>query len=279
MTQSHDLGPNQALIGQPASRCRLTTPALVLDLDLLERNLATMVEQAGAAGLALRSHAKTHKCTEIAGLQIAAGALGVCAATLLEAEILVAGGITGVLITSPVIGEAKIQRLIDLNLRAEGLMVVLDNLINLADLVDAAAGPGKPLEVLVDVDVGMGRTGVREAVRIVDLARAADRAQGLVYRGIQGYSGGVQHITAFAERSATYGRQLDQLKAIVDALGAEGLAPELITGGGTGIDYAGEQRDWIDQLTSEQWNEIDPSTSRARNLETHRDPRSSEARR
>jgi D-serine deaminase-like pyridoxal phosphate-dependent protein len=84
------------------------------------------------------------------------------------------------------------------------------------------------------VDVGMGRTGVREAVRIVDLARAADRAQGLVYRGIQGYSGGVQHITAFAERSATYGRQLDQLKAIVDALGAEGLAPELITGGGTG---------------------------------------------
>lgn len=242
MAPDLDLGPNQGLIGQPGSRRRLTTPALVLDVDLLERNLATLADQARGDGLHLRPHAKTHKCVEIARLQIGAGALGVCAATLREAEVLVAGGLAGVLITSPVVGQAKIARLAQLNRRADGLMVVLDDLVNLVDLVDAAARAGKKLDVLVDVDVGMGRTGVHSAQKVIDLARAADRAEVLGYKGIQGYSGSVQHIAAFAQRTAAYGRQLDHLSAVVDGLRAQDLAPEIVTGGGTGTYFIDRQR-------------------------------------
>ncbi len=95
MMDEQNLGPNQGLIGQPGSRHRLTTPALVLDLDIIERNLAALAGKAGEQGLALRPHGKTHKCVEIARLQIAGGAIGVCAATLHEAEVLVGGGIPG----------------------------------------------------------------------------------------------------------------------------------------------------------------------------------------
>ena len=132
------------------------------------------------------------------------------------------------------VGEAKIARLNQLTLKAHGLLLVVDNLTNLADLVDGASGAGKGLDVLVNVDVGMGRTGLHQIPRVVDLARAAHRAEGLTYKGIQGYSGMVQHINALAERETVYGAQLDHLSAVVDALKAEDLAPEIISDGGTG---------------------------------------------
>ena len=96
-----ELGPNAALIGVPESRARLDTPALVLDLDLMERNIATMAAHARAVGVQLRPHAKTHKSVRIAELQVAAGALGVCCATMGEAEIMVRAGVPGVHVTSP----------------------------------------------------------------------------------------------------------------------------------------------------------------------------------
>src|ERR1700722_2427932 len=114
-----DLGPNAPLIGAPGGRRRLDTPALVVDLDALERNIAAMAAHARAAGVALRPHAKTHKSLRIAELQVAAGALGICCATLGEAEIMVRGGIPGVHITSPQVTPPKIARLIALNAIAE----------------------------------------------------------------------------------------------------------------------------------------------------------------
>ena len=107
-----DLGPNQCLIDLPGSRAALTTPALVLDLDIFEQNLAALADMCGEAGLRMRPHAKTHKCSEIAKRQLAAGAVGICCATLHEAEVLVEAGISGVIVTSPVVGAAKINRLI-----------------------------------------------------------------------------------------------------------------------------------------------------------------------
>ena len=104
------LGPNETLIGQPDSRSHLTTPALLIDVDALERNIQAMAAYCSEHGVGLRPHAKTHKSIQIARLQVEAGAHGVCAATLGEAEILVRGGIPGVLITSPVVGDAKIER-------------------------------------------------------------------------------------------------------------------------------------------------------------------------
>ncbi len=110
MTQA--LSPNAALIGQPGSRYRLDTPALLIDLEALERNIAAMAAHARAVGVALRPHAKTHKSVRIARMQVDAGAIGICCATLGEAEVMVNAGIPGVHITSPQVTPPKIAQLI-----------------------------------------------------------------------------------------------------------------------------------------------------------------------
>src|SRR3974390_1431744 len=110
------------LIGRQGSRRSLNTPALVLDVEALDRNIAAMAAAAAAGGLKLRPHAKPHKSLDIAHRQIAAGALGVCCAKLGEAEALAEGGIEGVMLTSPVVGEAAIQRLVALAARSPTLM-------------------------------------------------------------------------------------------------------------------------------------------------------------
>ena len=234
MSPTSDLGPNQTLIGRPGSRHRLATPALIVELGALERNIAKMARDHAAIGLDLRPHAKTHKSAAIARKQIDAGALGVCCATLREAEAMAAGDIPGVHLSSPVVGDGKLRRLAALNAEAEGLMVVADNQQNLAQLGEAAEASGKSLNVLVDIDVGMARTGVGTVEGAVRLARAVSDAEYLTYRGIQGYSGRVQHIERLGERTEVYGAHLDHLRDVVEALGDAGLAPEIVSGGGTG---------------------------------------------
>jgi len=187
-----------------------------------------------ASGLKIRPHSKTHKCSEIAKRQIAAGALGVCCATLREADAMVAAGVPGVLITSPVVGAAKIERLAQLNRTADGLMAVVDNPVNVQDLARTMSAAGRNLTVLVDVDVGMARTGVASIADAVELAKLIDESEGVSFGGIQGYSGMVQHIEDYAARAATYGAHLDRLAATAKALAEAGMAPAIVTGGGTG---------------------------------------------
>jgi D-serine deaminase-like pyridoxal phosphate-dependent protein len=228
------LGPNADLVGKPGSRHELTTPALMLDLDAFERNLARMTAMLRPRGLRIRPHAKTHKCAEIARRQIAAGARGVSVATLHEAEALARRGVAGMLVTSPVVGDAKIARLAHLNAAHPTLMVVADNALNVRTLAAAARATGGVLRVLVDLDIGMHRTGVPGAEAAVALARLIASSDGLVYGGIQAYSGRVQHIETYADRERTYGAQLDELRRTVAALGEAGLKPDIVTGGGTG---------------------------------------------
>ncbi|MDH3235255.1 MAG: alanine racemase, partial [Alphaproteobacteria bacterium] len=189
----------------------------------------------------------THKCSAIAKRQIEAGALGACTATLREAEAMVAGGVTGVLITSPVVGAPKIERLMRLNGDADGLMAVVDNRDNAAALASAARSAGKALDVLVDIDIGMQRTGAASREAVVDLANSIAAADGLEFRGIQGYSGQVQHIEGYAARNAAYGTHLDRLAAAVSALGEAGMTPDIVTGGGTGTIGIDAQRRVINQ--------------------------------
>ena len=229
-----DLGPNQCLIDLPGSRAALTTPALVLDLDIFEQNLAALADMCGEAGLRMRPHAKTHKRSEIAKRQLAAGAVGICCATLHEAEVLVEAGISGVIVTSPVVGAAKINRLIEASAKADELKVVIDNEGNGQDLADALTRANRQMEVLVDIDIGMHRTGVHDVDKIVALARQLKQSGNLVYRGVQAYSGMVQHIEDYADRKAEYGTQLAHLEKAVAALTEAGLKPEIVTGGGTG---------------------------------------------
>src|SRR5665213_4406638 len=150
---------HQHLIGRQGSRRDLNTPALIVEVEALERNIAAMAAFAARAGLALRPHAKTHKSVEIARRQIAAGAVGVCCAKLGEAEALAAGGVENILITSPVVGAAGVERLAALAARSPGLMAAVDH----PDAVDALDASGAPLTLLVDIDPGIHRTGVADA--------------------------------------------------------------------------------------------------------------------
>lgn len=228
------LGTNRRLIGRPGSRSELDTPALLLDLDAVERNIERMVDHVRRHGLSLRPHAKTHKSVEIARRQIAAGAAGICCATLGEAEAMVAGGIPGVLITSPVVRAHKIERLVALNEKADGLMVVADHPDNVDALAGAAASSGRPLTVVVDIDVGSKRTGVPSAQQATALARQIRAASSLRFGGVQGYAGFLQHVHDDEERRAKVAAVAEWLGQVRAALNAEGLPPPIISGGGTG---------------------------------------------
>ncbi len=225
---------NAPLIGKPGSRAALTTPALLVDLDAMERNIARMAGHCRAHGIALRPHAKTHKSVRIAEMQVAAGAVGICAATLGEAEVLAGAGIPGVLITSPVVGDARIARLIALNGKADGLKVVTDNIAGAEALSRAAGAAGKPLEVFVELDIGTRRTGARTPEAALAVARQVAQSNSLVFAGIHAYAGHLQHIADYAERREEADRCARPLAVFTELLDAEGIRPPIVSGAGTG---------------------------------------------
>ena len=222
------------LIGQQGSRAALNTPVLVLDLDILDRNIAAMAKLARAHGVTLRPHAKTHKSVDIAKRQLAAGAVGLCCAKIGEAEVLADGGITGLLITSPVTAPAAIARLALLAKRSAGLMATVDNPAVAARIAAALADAGASLDVLIDIDPGIRRTGVASPEAAVELANAIATSANLRLRGVQYYCGMQQHVEDFAERRAAIVERTDYLKSVITALTEMGHAPEIISGSGTG---------------------------------------------
>jgi D-serine deaminase-like pyridoxal phosphate-dependent protein len=222
------------LLDRPGSRLEIATPALVLDLDALEANIAAMAAWAQRAGVALRPHAKTHKCAAIGRLQMQAGALGLCCAKLAEAEALAAAGLDRLLLTSPVIGARKIDRLMALAARTAELMVVADDADNLRALGAAAAAAGRDLAVLIDVDLGQQRSGVTAPQQALALAAIVAGEPRLSLRGVQGYAGQVQHIADFGERRQASHASLARLGAVRDRLEAAGHPCPIVTGGGTG---------------------------------------------
>ena len=227
-------GPNARLIGKPGGLRELTTPAMVLDLAAFDQNIEAYQNHINLHGLRARPHAKSHKCAEIARRQIAAGAVGVCTASLHEAEAMVGRGINNILITSPVLGAGKLDRLMQLLERGAEIAVVVDDQEHAASMEAAAHQSGHVLDVLIDVDLGMGRTGISNIESALQLVNAVCDAEGISYRGIQAYSGRVQHIKEFAERNDVYSGQLRFLSMLIAALDKRGLKPATVTGGGTG---------------------------------------------
>jgi 3-hydroxy-D-aspartate aldolase len=212
---------------------RIDTPALIVDAAALRSNIERMAQTAAAHKVALRPHAKTHKSPAIARRQLAAGAVGICCATLLEAEAMAREGITGLLVTSPVVGRDRAARVAALN-RISPLTVVIDHRDELDALRTALADGDPPLGILVDVDVGQGRTGVATLQDGHALARAAAADPRFAFRGLQGYAGHVQHILDPMERRAAVRAAARPLRTLVSALGAEGIACPVISGSGTG---------------------------------------------
>jgi len=185
--------------------------------------------------IALRPHAKTHKSVRVAKSQIAAGAVGLCVATLREADVMVAAGIPGVHVTTPIVGPLRLEVLASLLARGGGLSVVVDDMDNLKQLEACVKRSGKTLPVIVDLDLGgMRRTGVAKAQDAVELAGAIAQSDVLEYAGIQYYSGIVQHIASVTDPARTYDLELERLAAVIRELGAAGLPPRIVTGGGTG---------------------------------------------
>ncbi|MFN7103191.1 MAG: DSD1 family PLP-dependent enzyme [Pseudorhizobium sp.] len=218
----------------PGSRHALNTPALVLDLDAFERNVARMAEIMDTSGKNLRPHAKSHKSPTIAKAQIAAGAVGCCCATLDEAEVMAAAGIAGILITSPVTTLPKIARLIALAGRAPDTMIVVDNPANAEALAARAAAAGVRLNVIIDVELGFGRTGVTSPEAAVALGETIKTLPSLGYKGVQAYGGHIQHAIDPDERLALCRQAHLKIDAVISALSAIDMKPDIVTGGGTG---------------------------------------------
>lgn len=230
----NDLELHAGLIGQQGSRAALNTPVLVLDADALDRNIAAMAALAAERRVALRPHAKTHKSVAVARRQIAAGAVGVCCAKIGEAEVLVDGGVAGVLITSPVAAPAATARLGALAACAERLMAVVDDPA-IARAIDAALEQADAtLDVLIDVDPGTRRTGVTSAEAAVALATTIAGCTRLRFRGVQFYCGMQQHIEGYDARHAAIVDRMEYLKNVIAALAEAGFAGEIVSGGGTG---------------------------------------------
>ena len=230
------MNSNKYLIGVPGSRQSLDTPALLLDLPALKRNIARMAALAASRGIALRPHAKSHKSVAIARAQIQAGAIGVSCATLGEAEVMVEAGIPGVLVTSPVVGANKVRRLVELARKAGPgeLMVVADHPRNVGDIAAQAADLGYRLPVLIDYHSGFHRTGVADVQAAVDLGRQIAGSSTLTLRGLQAYGGNLQHIGERSQREDAAAGLRRNAAGIVAALKDAGMNVEIVTGVGTG---------------------------------------------
>jgi 3-hydroxy-D-aspartate aldolase len=210
-------------------KSQIPTPALLLDADLFEMNLARMAQAVKQAGKQLRPHAKAHKCVEIAKRQIAHGACGISVATVAEAELMAKNGIAGILLTSPIADPLKMARIGSIG--AAGAMAVVDHVTQVRWFDEAAVGP---IDLLIDLDVGDHRTGASTAKQALEIARAIEKSARLNLRGLQAYSVSGSHGTDTAIRKQISQSAFQTASEVRDLLAQEGFPTEILTGGSTG---------------------------------------------
>ena len=223
------------------------TPALMLDLDAFEGNLRRLNEAIAGRKIRVRTHAKTHKCPEIARRQVAAGAVGVCCQKVSEAEALVDGGIADVLISNEIVGASKLARLPALSTRARiGLCV--DDASNLR----AIGATGASLDVYVEIDVGARRCGVAPGEPALALAREVGAFPNLRFAGLQAYHGSAQHVRTMADRRARIDSAAAAALATRKIIEGAGIACPIVTGGGSGT--------FMFEIESGAYDEIQPGS-------------------
>ena len=220
------------------SEADIQTPCLVLDLDALERNIVKMGKFAREMGVRHRVHGKMHKSVDVALLQERlGGSVGVCCQKVSEAEVFARGGIRDVLVSNQVRDPAKIDRLARIPKLGARAICCVDDLANVADLSAAAVKHGTTIECLVEIDCGAGRCGVTTTPAVVALAKAIAAAPGLKFSGIQAYQGAMQHMDKYEDRKAKIDIAVAMVRDAVDTLKAEGIACDIVGGGGTGSYY------------------------------------------
>ena len=215
------------------SKWELDTPALCVDLDTMDRNIATMKAKLASTGVATRPHAKTHKCPAIAKLQMATGSIGVCAAKVSEAEVLSAHGVQPILMTTSNVTAIKIRRAMQIRKANPQFIQAVDYPQNARDLSAAAKEAGVVADVVVDVAVGT-RTGVPAGAQALALAQLVDTLPNLKLRGMISYDGGAQHIKGFKARLDRTLQNYEPSVRTFEAFKRAGLSTEIFSGGGTG---------------------------------------------
>ena len=226
-----------SLVGRPV--VEVDTPALVIDLDAMERNLTRMAEFAKKHGVRLRPHAKMHKSAGLAKLQMQAGAVGVCVQKTSEAELLAAKGVHNIYISNEVVALAKLRRVAALarTLAAHSgrLAIAVDSIDGIDRLAAALAdAPASSIDVFVELDVGQGRCGVARPQAALKLAQQVLSHPALRFAGLQAYNGRAQHLRGAAERRDAIGRAIEDVLRARSCIEAAGIAVELVTGAGTG---------------------------------------------
>ena len=211
----------------------LDTPALLLDLDAFQRNVAKMAQFFDDKPSALRPHAKTHKCPQVALRQLEAGAIGITCAKVGEAEVMAQAGVQDILVANQVVGAVKIDRLTDLARRCD-MMVAVDDLVNVQELDQSCLDKGVSLRILVEVDIGMKRCGVQPGMPALKLARQVSQAPGLEFMGLMGYEGHLVSTIDPQERDTKVRAAMRLLEETRDLLEGEGLTVKIGSGGGTG---------------------------------------------
>ncbi len=222
--------------------CRIEeieTPALLIDLDKLDRNIDRMARFSAETGVNIRPHAKTHKCPIIAHKQMEKGAIGITCAKLSEAEIMVSAGIKSILIGNQVVEKSKIARLASLTKLAH-VIVAVEDLKNIGDLNAAARSKQVVIPVVIEVDVGMKRCGSRSIEETLVLARAIAASPNLELRGLMGYEGNAVFIKDIGERQARCADANGLLIKHKQALEDAGFGVGIVSAAGTGTyDLAG----------------------------------------
>ncbi|MFN0093282.1 MAG: alanine racemase [Dehalococcoidia bacterium] len=211
----------------------LDTPCLLLDLDAMEHNIATMAAHFAPLLSRLRPHFKTPKTPEVARRQLEAGAIGITVAKLGEAEVLADAGLGPILMANQVVGRPKIDRLMALLARGVDITVAVESDANIAGLADGMRRSGQRAQAIVEVDSGMHRCGTTEAGETVRLARALVDA-GISYRGLVGYEGHAVLLADGQERGEKATAALSIVSRHAEALAEAGLPPEVVSVGGTG---------------------------------------------
>ena len=209
----------------------IETPALLLDLDIMEKNVSEMAKYFDSKPAGIRPHIKNHMSPFLAHKQMDAGAVGVCCQTVSEAEIMAYSGIDDILIANEVVGRSKIDRLLNLT-NYTHLMVAVDNPLNVKELSEAASKKKAELDVLIDLDTGYGRCGIQPGDPALKLAQLIVDSPGLNFKGINGYTP-----ASFDEdHEVKRAKQEKKLKVDIDTrdlLTANGIDVEIVSAGCT----------------------------------------------
>jgi D-serine deaminase-like pyridoxal phosphate-dependent protein len=226
----------------------LDTPCLLLDYDAMLDNITSTHQFIIGSGKAIRAHVKAHKCSQLAKIQIENGAHGLCTATLSEAEKLFQKGFDNILITRPIVEKNKIQKVIQYVQQGKNIIVVIDSEEIAAIYDEMNSQSSKRLQILLDIDVGFGRTGLLPE-SVLDIASRIQNKKNLVVHGIQAYHGNVQHIQKYEERKVQTLQSMQYAVEISCELKRRGFECTIFSGGGTGTHAIDVQ---IEELTELQ---------------------------